>query len=318
MDEIEVTIKLAENNEIYYLPIRKSDTIHQLKEYCKIISQIPQDQQKLLYKGEVLLNEKLISDYNIEHNHNIILEKKKDQKSVNVPINQNSNKEINPNCIAIDNNKELDITSFFNNIDFNKLDNFYQSLGLGKYSEITGIEPQKMKEMLNDPSTKDMISNMAKDPALIMMALNKPLLKEKIQNNPFFKSAFQDKQYIPNSQHLQMGQNIFQKNERNSIENSGSGISVPPEPFDSSYNNQINQMKNPSSQISNINTFNNNNTRNKENFKNNGINIDYKEKYNKQLFQLKNMGFINEETNIQVLKKSNGNIDNAVDMLLKQ
>ena len=111
---------------------------------------------------------------------------------------------------------------------------------------------------------------------------------------------------------------MFQKNERNSIENSGSGISVPPEPFDSSYNNQINQMKNPSSQISNINTFNNNNTRNKENFKNNGINIDYKEKYNKQLFQLKNMGFINEETNIQVLKKSNGNIDNAVDMLLKQ
>ena len=33
-------------------------------------------------------------------------------------------------------------------------------------------------------------------------------------------------------------------------------------------------------------------------------NVDYKEKYKDQLAQLKDMGFINEETNIQVLKNS--------------
>ena len=48
MEEIEVNIKLASNNQIYNIPIRRSDTILKLKEYCKILSNIPQDQQILL------------------------------------------------------------------------------------------------------------------------------------------------------------------------------------------------------------------------------------------------------------------------------
>ena len=81
MEEIEVNIKIAENNKIYNIPIRKLDTILKLKEYCKIISNTPQDQQNLLYKGKILLDEKLINDYNIENNHDIILVKKKAPKS---------------------------------------------------------------------------------------------------------------------------------------------------------------------------------------------------------------------------------------------
>ena len=113
-----------------------------------------------------------------------------------------------------------------------------------------------------------------------------------------------------------MGLNTFQKNERNSIEDSESEISTPPDPFGNLFNNQINQLKNSSSQLPIINTFNNNNTGNKENFKNSGVNIDYKEKYKDQLSQLKNMGFFNEEINIQALKQSNGITENAIDMLL--
>jgi len=74
---------------------------------------------------------------------------------------------------------------------------------------------------------------------------------------------------------------------------------------------------NSSDQISNINIFNNDNTGNKEFIENNGINIDYKEKYKEHLSQLNDMGFINEEANIQELIKSNGNINNALEVLLK-
>ena len=49
MDQIEVNIKLEPNNKIYNLLIRKSDTVLKLKEYCKIISNIPEDQQNLLF-----------------------------------------------------------------------------------------------------------------------------------------------------------------------------------------------------------------------------------------------------------------------------
>lgn len=73
---------------------------------------------------------------------------------------------------------------------------------------------------------------------------------------------------------------------------------------------------NSSSQVTNINTFNNNNIGNKGNFINSEINIDYKEKYKGQLSQLKSMGFTNEEINIQVLKESKGNINNAIENLL--
>ena len=59
-----------------------------------------------------------------------------------------------------------------------------------------------------------------------------------------------------------------------------------------------------------------------ENFSNIGINdnndanVDYKEKYKDQLAQMKDMGFVNEETNIQVLKQCSGNVQFAVEKLL--
>ena len=59
-----------------------------------------------------------------------------------------------------------------------------------------------------------------------------------------------------------------------------------------------------------------------ENFSNIGINenndanVDYKEKYKDQLAQMKDMGFINEEANIQVLKQCSGNVQFAVERLL--
>jgi len=54
MDQFEVYIKVTPNNQVYSLSIRKSETILKLKEYCKILSKIPQDQQNLLYKGNIL------------------------------------------------------------------------------------------------------------------------------------------------------------------------------------------------------------------------------------------------------------------------
>ena len=72
----------------------------------------------------------------------------------------------------------------------------------------------------------------------------------------------------------------------------------------------------------NNNSNNNGISGNGENFSNIGINdnndenVDYKEKYKEQLAQMKDMGFVNEETNIQVLKQCSGNVQFAVERLL--
>ena len=61
---------------------------------------------------------------------------------------------------------------------------------------------------------------------------------------------------------------------------------------------------------------NSSNAGNVDNTGTNDDNVDYKEKYKDQLAQLKEMGFINEETNIQVLKQCSGNVQFAIEKLL--
>ena len=272
MAQIEVYIKVTPNNQIYSLPIRKSETILKLKEYCKVLSKIPQDQQNLLYKGNILLNEKFIGDYDIKDNDNIILVKKEEPKQVNIPIKQNfnnlnSNEHIFNN-INISNNDEInvnemanaykgakiqDILSFFDNADLDKLDNYYKLMGI-KFSDIFGMELQMFKEGLKVPSIRNHFKNMmnmSKDPSYLEICLKDPKIQDVIKNNPLIKLNMQNPQLILNPQILQMNQNIFKKNESNQDENSNSEIFKPPEPFGNLNNNQFNQKTNSSHQILN-------------------------------------------------------------------
>ena len=316
MEEIEVNIKLAENN----IPIRKVDTILKLKEYCKIISNIPIDQQNLLYNGIILSNEKLINDYNIENNHYIILAKK-DSKPVNIPLEQNSDSSNSDKNFFNNINEEIpNLSSFYNKLDMNKVDNLLQVLGYGNFSDF-GIDPQIYKEFLKGLSTKEIMDAMKKmreDPLFFEKYYSNPNLQKIFQKFPLIKNCLQHPEEIFAPQRMLMFQNMFKEDDKKINESTKTEISLPPEPFGSLNNIQNSQMMNSSEQISNINNFNKNSTGNKEIFGNSGIDIDYKEKYKDQLSQLKDMGFINEENNIKALKHSNGNIYNALEKLLKQ
>ena len=316
MEEIEVNIKLAENN----IPIRKVDTILKLKEYCKIISNIPIDQQNLLYNGIILSNEKLINDYNIENNHYIILAKK-DSKPVNIPLEQNSDSSNSDKNFFNNINEEIpNLSSFYNKLDMNKVDNLLQVLGYGNFSDF-GIDPQIYKEFLKGLSTKEIMDAMKKmreDPLFFEKYYSNPNLQKIFQKFPLIKNCLQHPEEIFAPQRMLMFQNMFKEDDKKINESTKTEISLPPEPFGSLNNIHNSQMMNSSDQISNINTFNKNITGNKEIFGNSGIDIDYKEKYKDQLSQLKDMGFINEENNIKALKHSNGNIYNALEKLLKQ
>ena len=328
MELIEVNIKLASNNHVYNLPIRKSETINKLKEYCQVISNIPQDQQILLYKGKNLSNEKLIKDYDIENNNDIILTKKEEQKTVQNSGNSNfniidevkkftDNKQINADEVFKSLEQNPDIFSYLEKIDYNKLNNFYKMMGVEKFLNISGEGLQELNEILKDPSQMNYIKNTFKDPSLFKAHFNSPKFQNYIQNNPFLKLLFQNPKIFFAPDKIQMSRNIINKNDRNAIEDSSTEISEPPDPFESLNNNQSNQILNSSGQISNINILNKNSTVNKEIFGNNGIDIDYKKEYKDQLSQLEDMGFINEEKNIQALKMSKGNFNNAIEILLK-
>ena len=75
-EEIQVKIKMTSNAQVYTVKVLKSDTILTLKEKCQKETEVPPESQNLVYKGRILANEKLVSDYKIENDHTIILVKK--------------------------------------------------------------------------------------------------------------------------------------------------------------------------------------------------------------------------------------------------
>jgi len=316
MEEIEVNIKLAANNQIYSLPIRKSETILKLKEYCQIISNIPPAQQNLLYKGKILSNEKLIKDYDIKNNHEIILVKEEEKKTVNIQ-QFSDNKELNPKKIAKAFGQIPDLLSFCEKMDLYKIGNYVRLILNTNSSGPSKFEAQELKESLNEYSNKDFIKNINKDPSFAEKFFSDPKIQKEIQDIPIFRIWFQNPEVYITPQNFQKILNMFKEDEKNMNEISNIGISIPPDPFESINSNQSSQIMNSSGKISNINSFNNNSIGNKNIFGNNGIDIDYKKEYKAQLSQLKDMGFINEEINIKALKESKGNINSAIENLLK-
>ena len=177
---------------------------------------------------------------------------------------------------------------------------------------------KKKLKILKDPLFRNLIKDITHDPSLLEMTFNNPKMKKIFQNHPDFKLGFQNPQMFLVPQKFQMFQNMLKEDEKIIFESSRTGICVPPDPFEIQNSNQKNQMTNSPVQIPNINSFNNYNAGKKEVFGSSGINIDYKEEYKDQLSQLKDMGFNNEENNIQALKESNGNINNAIEKLWKE
>jgi len=301
MEQIEVNIKLASNNQVYNLSIRKSETILKLKEYCQIISNIPQDKQILLYKGKMLLNEKLIKDYDIENNQEIILVKNEEQKAVN--INQFSdNKGIDPKKIAKAFENFPDLLSFCEKVDFVKLANYLKLLKIGNSPGISNSQIQELKGFLKDPKSRYILKNINKNSFLAKIIFSDPRVQKEFQEIPILKLWFQNPEIYLTPQNFKKIQNMFEVDEKN-IDSSKSEISLPPDPFGS-----LNSIQN--SQIMNS-------SQNKEIFGNNENVIDFKKEYKEQMSLLKDMGFTNEEINIQTLLYFNGKIETTIEGLLR-
>ena len=203
-------------------------------------------------------------------------------------------------------------------MDLNKIDNYVRLILNRNSSGPSKFQTQKLKESLNEYSTKDFIKNINKNPSFAEEFFSDPKIQKDIQDIPIMRLWFENPEVYITPQNFQKILNMFKEDEKNINEISNIGISIPPDPFASLNSNQSSQIMNSSGKISNNNSFNNNSNGNKKIFGNNGIDIEYKIEYKAQISQLKNMGFINEEINIQALKKTNGNIDNALDKLLKE
>jgi uncharacterized ubiquitin-like protein YukD len=87
-ETINLKIKMSTNNTLFEVSISKSAPVKELKEACSAAdkSNISPPEQNLVYKGRILADEKLLSDYNIANDHTIILVKKYSETKCNKNI----------------------------------------------------------------------------------------------------------------------------------------------------------------------------------------------------------------------------------------
>jgi len=253
MDQIEVIIKLQTKSLMNYMLIGRSDKIEKLKQLCEKISDVPPEQQILIYKGNILSNDKIISDYNIDNGAKIILNKKEEPLQENFSLFQNfDNSNLkhffsNNNRISISKNENInfneiskilkqipDFSSVFMKMDFDKLKDYYISIGCENYLNTLGVQPKKGNQCFNDPKILEIMNNMIKDPLLLKKACNTPEMKKIIQSLPLLKLALQNPEKVLAPEVMQMVQNLFKKDEKRMIESSNTGFSVPPDPFENS------------------------------------------------------------------------------------
>ena len=360
-DEIQINIKMTSTAQVYKIKILKSDTIQTLKEKCEKETSIPAQSQNMVYKGRILSNEKLISDYKIENDHTIILVKKhtasqpsttenkttsqnttSNNTNNNTSSNNNTNNNNNNNNTNNNSNNNQNpfmgmggqmpdlsqLGSLMGNIDPSMLSSMMQNLGNGGGFGNLGMNPQMLGQLFNNPMYMQMMQSMLQNPEMLQMAINSPQMRQLAQNNPQMQAILNNPQLLQqmlNPQTLQMMSNMFQSmsgnnNSPNNNNNNNNGGQMPP--FD--FSQMANMFGNMGGLFGNQNNNNgvNSGSGNGENFSNVGINdnndpnVDYKEKYKDQLAQMKEMGFVNEETNIQVLKQCSGNVQFAIERLL--
>ena len=347
MSSINIKIKKYTDGKEANISINIKDSILQLKKYINEIFNIPPERQNLLFNGKILDKTKLIEDYDIKYNDEIILVKKR--------LCENYKSEfVNENQIQNDNFFDLEnlFKSMGINIDFETFKYIFNNIPLfDSLLPIIYSNPEIIKSTIQsytDPNKLNPIAQIFQQQPNLLSNVNLNQMMQmlfKNNNNNFdekFNNLFGNQRNnnnmnnnnnLLNNNNNLMNNNNNNNNLMNNILNNNNIMNVL------NNNNLMNNMllNNNSNNNNNINNnnqiFNNNNISNEflkqildsKNYFDekshmnldlvNGINIDYKKKYEKELEQLKEMGYNNDDINLDLLKKNQGNIYSFIDDL---
>ena len=315
-DEIPFKIKLSSVGKVYDVSFSISSTILELKQHLASIVGIESQLQTLVFKGKILKDNETLQFYKFEKDITVILVKK-----AAAPKNEGSNPQPNTQTNSQSNTQP----NPFGNLNDNPFMNMMQGMpdlsamgGMMGGMPGMGMNPQAMAQMLSNPMYTNMMSQMLNNPQMMQMVLNNPQIKAMTDANPQLREIFNNPETMRQILSPQNLQNMAQMMSSMGGGMGGmggnmggmGGMGGMPNMFNP-YGMGMNPFG-PNPTTSTSNTGNNTSTTQPQN----APNVDPKEKYNDQLKQLADMGFVNEETNIQVLIQCNGNVQFAVERLL--
>jgi ubiquilin len=293
-DQITIKIKQSSNNVISNVTISKSEKVVELKKAITDITGIDAIKQNLVYKGRILFDDKVLSDYNLENDHTIILV----EKAGNSSTVQDPNKVLNMPMQT-----GLGIPGQINT------DLLRQPLN----TNLGNVDLEGMANLMNNPEVRQNMNAMLSDPSVINAMLENPSIKPMLDANPYLRNMMSNPQFLQTMMDPTFLQNMStMMNNRNTTTNTNTNTNTNMNtnnmnPFMNM--NMMNMMNNPflMGTMSNQNTYMGNPPQ---------TNTDPKEKFKDQNQKLIDMGFSDEAANIQALVKTHGNVDAAVERLL--
>jgi ubiquilin len=280
--------------------INPDATIDTLKQELQKISNIPASEIKLIFKGKVLkTGDETLDDLTIVNESclHMIHEKPKETTESNPFNNQ---EQTNPQGQT---NTQQTPPNPFGNMGMGMPGMGMGMPGMGMGMPGMGMpgmdgmdlnNPQ-LQSMMNNPQMRQMAQNLLSNPDMLRnMINNNPMLAQMTQNNPQLQSMLNNPEMMRS-----MGEQMF-----------GSNTQVPPQ----TNPNTPPPQNPPNMGFPNMNMFGMGMNPQMFTPPNNVTNPE--EEYKEQLKKLEEMGFVNKELNIQVLKSCFGNVDAAVEKLI--
>lgn len=315
MTEISIKIKFNKGEQIIKeFSILNDMTVEDLRLIVEEEFKVPAYKQNLIYKGNMLQNEKKLEDYKISNNDMILLVEKIGETGDKVGLNKVSGQ----SGIGVPGQINYDLLkqpmSFSGDIN--------QLAEAMKIPEIAG----QMDAVLDDPNV---MNAMMQNPQIKAMCDMFPNVKDLMMNKEFMKKMLSPEN-LERLQRLQNGNASMEdlmgglRIGNNTNNNNFGGLGGGANPFGSLGMGM--PMGNPflmnpmfmGGMGGQPNLFGqgfNNNFN--SNFNSNNMTPEQlKEKYKTQIASIKEMGFDKEEDIINALKKTNGNVDAAIERLI--
>ena len=306
MTEVEIKIKFTKSGQttLKELTLLSDMLIEELRVVIEEELKVPSYKQNLIFRGKMLQNGKKLEDYKISNNDIILLVEKVGETGDKIGLN----KVTGQSGIGVPGQINYDLLK--QPMGFNA--DIGQVIEAMKIPEIAG----QVESMFDDPN---IMNSFMENPQIKELININPGIKNLLTNKEFMKSMFQPENLerikrfqdgTANLQDLTTGFGLNNNMNNNNLNNPFGMYGMPMgNPF----------MMNPMMMgLPNLfgQGFGNNNLNNNLNNNMNMTPEQLKEKYKDQINKIKDMGFSNEEEILNAIKKTNGNIDAAIERLI--
>ncbi|KAL0483356.1 ubiquilin [Acrasis kona] len=210
------------NGDKFDVEVADDATVAEFKEVIAKSSNVPAEQQRLIYRGRVLKDPKTLKESDVQEGYAIHLVKgarpagSTSDQPASSTTTTNPSSTSNPSPSNPTTTTAPPSSDASSNNPFNMFGSGAAGFGggLGGLGDPTmGMNPEQMEQMMNNPMVQNMLSN----PEVVrQMMMSNPQMREVMQNNPEVGRILSDPEMLRRTMELSRNPNLMREMMRNS------------------------------------------------------------------------------------------------------